>query len=87
MEIVKLPLGEQAGHDTDCIKIERTGDGRFSLITSALVACGDDDDEAEGDSEAVISSGTYASYEDAEAAGIAWAAGLCVETLYVERGA
>ena len=83
MEIVNLPPGEQADEDTDCIKIARTADGRYSLVTSALIAC-DDDDEDQGDSEAVITSETYGSYEEAEAAGLAWAAGLCVETIYVE---
>ena len=83
MEIIRLPPGELADDDTDCIKIARTADGRYSLISSALVAC-DDDDEDQGDSEAVITSETYARYEEAEAAGLAWAAGLCVETIYVE---
>lgn len=86
MDIIKLPPGEQAGEDTDCIKIERTADGRYSLITSALVACDNDDVDA-GDSEAVISSDTYSSAEEAEAAGLAWAAGLCVERIYVETSA
>jgi hypothetical protein len=86
MDIIKLPPGEMAGEDTDCIKIERTPDGRYSLITSALVACDNDEVDA-GDSEAVISSGTYASCEEAEAAGLAWAASLCVERIYVETSA
>jgi hypothetical protein len=83
MDIIKLPPGEQAAEDTDCIKIERAADGRYTLITSALVACDSDDVDA-GDSEAVISSETYATAEEAEAAGLAWAASLCVERLYVE---
>ena len=84
MEIIKLPPGEHAGEDTDCIKIERTPDGRYSLITSALVEC-DNDEEDAGDSEAVISSESYATSEEAEAAGLAWAASLCVDTIYVEN--
>jgi hypothetical protein len=83
MDIIKLPPGEHAGDDTDCIKIERTPDGRFSLISSALVACDTDEGNA-GDSEAVISSETYPTVVEAEEAGIAWAASLCVERLYVE---
>ena len=83
MDIIKLPPGQHADEDTDCIKIERTPDGRYSLISSALVACDNDEVDA-GDSEAVISSDTYPSPEEAEAAGIAWAASLCVERLYVE---
>lgn len=84
MEITRLPPGELASEDSDCIKIERTADGRYSLITSALVEC---DDGTEGDSEAVISSDTYDSYDEAEAAGLAWAEGLCVEHIYVEVSA
>ena len=77
-----MPAGETADKNTDCIKIGRTADGRYSLVTSALVIS---DDEADaGDSEAVVSSDSYAIYEEAEAAGLAWAAGLGVDTLYVE---
>ncbi len=83
MQIIKLPPGEQADEATDCIKIGRMADGRYSLITSALVEC-DNDDEDQGDSEAVISSDTYNTYDEAEAAGLAWASGLCVETIHVE---
>lgn len=81
MKIIKLPPGEEADEDTDCIKIQRAEDGRYSLISSALVAC---DGEDQGQSEAVISSEVYGTYEEAEAAGLAWAAELCVETIYVE---
>ena len=85
MEIVKMPAGETADENTDCIKIGRIPDGRYSLVTSALVIS---DDEADaGDSEAVVGSDSYATYEEAEAAGLAWAAGLGVDTLYVETSA
>ena len=70
MQIIKLPPGEEAAEDHDCIK-----------ISSALAQC---DDEDQGDPEAVISSETYDTYEEAEAAGLAWASGLCVERIYVE---
>lgn len=83
MEIIKLPPGEQADEDTDCIKIERVADGQYSLITSALVEC-DGEEGTAGDSEAVISSDFYDTVEQAEAAGLAWAASLCVEKVYVE---
>ena len=86
MDIIKLPPGELADPDTDCIKIERTPDGRYSLVTSALVACDNDDVDA-GDSEAVISSVSYATFDEAEAAGLAWAASLCVERVFVETPA
>lgn len=81
MEIKKLPFGEIAPEDTDCIKITALPDGRFALVTSALLQC-DGDDEAE--SEAVISSEEYDSYEEAEQAGLAWAEGHCVALVYVE---
>ena len=83
MEIVRLPPGVEADRDTDCIKIDRLSDGRFSLVTSALVDT-DEQEEDEEDSEAVVSSEAYASYDEAEAAGLAWAAGLGVQKLYVE---
>ena len=82
MEIVKLPPGTMADEDTDCIKIDRAPDGRYSLVTSALVIS--DDEADDGDSAAVVGSATYESYDAAEAAGLAWAAGLGVGKLYVE---
>ena len=81
MDIEKLPPGEIAPVDSDCIKITKRDDGRFTLITSALVQC-DDDDEAV--SEAVIGSEEYASYDEAEQAGLAWAEEQCVAHIYVE---
>lgn len=83
MEIVKLPPGEMASEDTDCIKINETGDGSFSLVASALMECGDGDN---WESVALVSSETYPSYDDAEAAGLAWAEAHCVKTIYVETG-
>lgn len=85
MEIIKLPPGQLADEDTDCIKIDRTADGRWSLVTSALVDCDEGEADVE-DSEAVVGSATYPSYEEAEAAGLAWADSLCVARLYVETG-
>lgn len=82
MKIVKMPHGAMADKDTDCIKIGRTSDGRYSLVTSALVIA--DDESYAGDSEAVIGSAPYATYEAAEAAGLTWAAGLGVETIHIE---
>lgn len=82
MRIIKSPPGEMADGDTDCIKIGRTSDGRYSLVTSALVIS---DEEADaGDSEAVVSSETYDTFDKAEAAGLAWAASLGVYSLHVE---
>jgi hypothetical protein len=83
MEIIKLPPGELASDDTDCIKINALPDGGFSLVASALMACGDGD---ELESVALVGSEPYASYEDAEAAGLAWAEAHCVATIHVETG-
>ncbi|PXA91959.1 hypothetical protein DMC47_24500 [Nostoc sp. 3335mG] len=83
MEIIKLPPGELASDDTDCIKINALPDGRFSLVASALMACGDGD---ELESVALVGSEPYASYAEAEAAGLAWAESHCVETIHIETG-
>lgn len=83
MEIIKLPSGEMAPPDTDCIKINRAENGGYSLVASALMRCGDGDSL---DSVALVGSDPYASYDEAEAAGLAWAEDQCVETIYVETG-
>ncbi|RYE04453.1 MAG: hypothetical protein EOP61_00585 [Sphingomonadales bacterium] len=83
MEIVRLAEGVLAPSDTDCIKINVEPDGRFTLVASALMACGDGDDD---ESVAMVGSDPYPSFEAAEAAGLAWAEAHCVETIYVETG-
>ena len=83
MEIIKLPPGEMASEDTDCIKINETPDGTFTLVASALLDCGDGDNL---ESVALVSSDPYPSYDDAEAAGLAWAEAHCVRTIYIETG-
>lgn len=83
MKITKLAAGQAAPKDSDCIKIERVGDGLFTITTSGLVDCQNHDRE-EAESEAVISSDSYDTYEEAEAAGLAWAKTVCLEEVYVE---
>jgi hypothetical protein len=83
MEIIKLPPGEAASDDTDCIKINQTPSGTYSLVASALMRCGDSDNL---ESVALVGSDPYPTYDDAEAAGLAWAESHCVATLYVETG-
>lgn len=83
MEIIKLPPGETAPADTDCIKINATPAGGYSLVASALMVCGDGDD---AESVALVGSDPYPSFDDAEAAGLAWAEAHCVATIYVETG-
>ncbi|MDB5694907.1 MAG: hypothetical protein JWN21_450 [Sphingomonas bacterium] len=82
MEIIKLPAGETAPKESDCISVEEQADGTFELNTSALSACDPADDE---ESMAVIGSEPYPSYAAAEAAGLAIAAEQCVETVYISR--
>jgi hypothetical protein len=83
MEIIKLEPGVMASEDTDCIKINATPDGKFSLVASALMGCGDGESR---ESVALVSSEPYASHDAAEAAGLAWAEAHCVTTIYVETG-
>lgn len=80
MEVVNLPPGEEAPKDSDCVSIARIADGKHLLNGSALLACGDSD---EIESVALIGGEPYATYEEAEAAGLAWASEHCVEMLYV----
>lgn len=81
MEIRKLPRGETAPQDSDCIKIVRQDGGGYTMVASALLQCGGDDEAV---SEALIDGDEYGSYEEAEAAGLAWAEGHCVELVYIE---
>ena len=83
MEIVKLPPGKMASEDTDCIKINETADGRYSLVACALMDCGDGDNL---ESVARVPSDPYPSYDAAEAAGLAWAEAHCVATIFIETG-
>lgn len=83
MEIIRLPQGQQAPDEVDCITVEQRDDGRFELTGTALIACGDGNEV-----ESVALTGIlYDSYEAAEDAGLAWAAQQCVEELYVTRQA
>ena len=79
MEIIKLPDGEQAPPDTDCISIWKTAAGHV-LNCSVLFQCGDDE---EAESVSMMDSPPFATREEAESVGLAWAAEHCVETIYV----
>ena len=83
MEIIQLPWGEQAPKESDCISVEEVGDGTFLLNTSALSNCAAATDD--GESNSVIGSAPYPSYDAAEAAGLAIAAEQCVERVYVSK--
>ena len=82
MEIIRLPEGQRAPKESDCISVEAAADGSFMLNTSALCACAEAE---EGESASVIGGDPYATYEEAEAAGLAIAAEQCVETVYISR--
>ena len=84
MEIIKLPVGQLAPKESDCISIDQNADGVFELNTSSLSACQAADD---AESMAVIGSQPYPSYDAAEAAGLAIAAEQCVTTVYIARQA
>lgn len=83
MEIIRLPAGKIAPPDTDCIKIDALKTGAFSLVAAALMRCGEGEDD---ESVAMVGSDPYPTFDEAEAAGLAWAEAHCVETLYVETG-
>lgn len=84
MEVIKLPFGEHAPKESDCISVEERADGRFELNTSSLSNCtGENEDEVE--STSVIGSKPYDSYDAAEAAGLAIAAEQCVDTVFISR--
>ena len=82
MRIERLPAGERAAEDVDCIHVEAGAGGKFYLTGSTLKR---DSDPEDPDSEAIVSSEPYDSAEAAEDAGVAWASGHGVELLYVSR--
>jgi hypothetical protein len=82
MEIVTLPIGQVAPQDSDCIRIQELAGGRFALEGSVLLSCGDGE---AAESVSLIGGDAYDSYEQAEAAGIAWAHEHCPQILYVSR--
>lgn len=73
MEIVKLPIGERAPIDSDCISIDQVPEG-FNLTGSLL---GDDE------SVAIVSPIICDTREAAEEQGLAWAEGCGVPKLYI----
>jgi hypothetical protein len=80
LEIIKLPAGELAPDESDCVRIIRLPTGDYELNCNALQSCGDGD---ETESVSLIGGEHYASYDLAEAAGLAWANEHCAQRLYV----
>ena len=81
MEIIRLPVGEQASLDADCIRIEEEPSGTYRLTASAL--CKSED---EGESVSIIGAPLFETAEQAEAAGLAWAETVGVARLFVSIG-
>jgi len=81
MEIVRLPIGEQATVDSDCIRIEEQPGATYKLTASAM--CGGAFD---GESVSIVGGPVFETFELAEAAGLAWAADVGVERLFVSTG-
>ena len=76
MDVRNMPFGEVAAPEADCIRLHLLGDGRVRLEGSAL---------AGDESTTFFGQTLYASEEEAEAAGLAWADEMGVQTLYVSR--
>jgi hypothetical protein len=81
MEIVRLPVGEQASLDADCIRIEEQASGTYKLTASAMCKGADD-----GESVSIVGGLEFASMEEAEATGTAWAADVGVDCLVISTG-
>lgn len=74
MEIIKLPIGEQAPVESDCISIDEQPDGSF-LLTGSLLG--------PEESVALVTELTFPTRDEAESTGLAWAADCNVERLYI----
>lgn len=81
MQIERLPLGQQAPYEADCIRIEEQADGRFKLTASALCM-----EEDEGESVSIVGGPLFETIEQAEKAGLAWAESVGAERLYISTG-
>lgn len=81
MEIVRLPVGEQASVAADCIRIEEQPGASYKLTASALCVGADD-----GESVSIVGGPVFATAAQAEAAGLAWATNVGVERLFVSTG-
>lgn len=80
MQITRLPSGERAPDEVDCISVEEKPDGTFELQGTALINCRDGD---EAESVALVGLEPFFSREKAEDVGLAWAAEQCVEHIYI----
>ena len=74
MDIVRLPIGEAAPIDSDCISIDEQPDGRFTMTGSMLSG---------EESVAIVTPILCTTREAAEEQGLSWAADCDVPRLYV----
>lgn len=81
MQITRMPIGEQAPPEADCLRIEEQPDGGFVLTASALCA-GEDDAE----SASIVGGLRFATLDEAEAAGLAWAETVGADHIYIATG-
>ena len=81
MEITRLPIGEPAPSDADCIRIEEGSDGKYKMTASAVCA-GDDN----GESVSIVDGPLFDTAQQAEEAGLAWAVDVGTEQLYISTG-
>lgn len=81
MELIKLPIGLQADVDVDCIRVEEIEAGSFQLTGTALCVA-----EDEGASVSLMNGLTYGTFDEAQAAGLAWAESVGVERLFISTG-
>jgi hypothetical protein len=80
MKITRLPHDQAPEADDNCITVQRRDDGRFDLSGTVLLACGDSD---EAESVSLLGGTPYPSFDEAEAAGLAWAESHCVDEVVV----
>lgn len=81
MEIIRLPVGEEAPLDVDCIRVEELPGSTYKLTGTALCTVSDD-----ADSVSIVGGPLFVTIEQAEAAGMAWATHVGVERLFVSAG-
>lgn len=81
MEIVRLPVGEQASIDADCIRVEQQPGDTYKLTATAMCVGVDD-----GESVSLVGGPIFESVEQAEEAGITWAENVGVERLFISTG-
>lgn len=80
MRIVRLPDGVAPDAEVNCITVQRRDDGAFDLTGTVLMAC---EDGEEADSVSLVGGAPFATFAEAEAAGLAWAEELCADEVVV----